>query len=158
MARPLRDTSVRQEVFLSDEVVREPVAREPVRPTDAELVLLRILWRIGPATVREVHRVLEEERDSDVAYTTVLKTLQIMHEKGLVLRDESQRSHIYTPVHSEQEVQGRLVLDLLDRAFGGSASRLVMRALSERPAEPEELDAIRKLIDAHTAGAPTEEE
>lgn len=131
---------------------------EPVRPTDAELVLLRILWRIGPSTVREVHRTLEEERDSDIAYTTVLKMLQIMHDKGLVHRDESQRSHVYTPVHSEAQVQGKLVKDLLDRAFGGSASRLVMRALTERPADREELDQIRKLIDAHVSGKAQREE
>lgn len=139
----------------------DEVPPDPIRPTDAELVLLRILWRTGPTTVREVHRALERERDSEVAYTTVLKMLQIMHEKKLVLRDESQRSHVYTPVHSEGEVQGRLVADLLDRAFGGSASSLVMRALTERPADREELDEIRKLIDAHVAaqrGANSREE
>jgi BlaI family penicillinase repressor len=129
-----------------------------VRPTEAEHQLLKILWKLGPSTVREVHRELEDQRDSEVAYTTVLKMLQIMNEKGLVHRDESQRSHIYTPVHSEGEVQGRLVADLLDRAFGGSATRLVMRALAERPADPEELDQIRKLIDAHAAAQTADEE
>jgi BlaI family penicillinase repressor len=129
-----------------------------VRPTEAEHQLLKILWKLGPSTVREVHRELEEQRDIEVAYTTVLKMLQIMNEKGLVHRDESQRSHIYTPVHSEGEVQGRLVADLLDRAFGGSATRLVMRALAERPADLAELDQIRKLIDAHAAAQTAEEE
>jgi BlaI family penicillinase repressor len=131
---------------------------DEVRPTEAELQLLKILWKLGPATVREVHRELEQQRDSEVAYTTVLKMLQIMNEKGLVHRDESQRSHIYTPVSSEGEVQGLLVADLLDRAFGGSATRLVMRALAERPADPHELDQIRQLIDAHVAAQAAEEE
>ncbi|MCO4746354.1 MAG: BlaI/MecI/CopY family transcriptional regulator [Proteobacteria bacterium] len=115
------------------------------RPTDTELEILRVLWASGPSTVRGVHDVLSQDRN--LGYTTVLKMLQVMHEKGLVVRDTSQRSHIYTPVESEKTVQGSLIADLVDRAFSGSPSRLVMAALSERPADPEELAAIRALLD-----------
>jgi predicted transcriptional regulator len=122
----------------------------PPVPTDAELALLRILWSTGPATVRQVHEVLGQQRD--VAYTTVLKMLQVMHDKGLVVRDTSQRSHIYTPVQSEDVVQGALVSDLLDKAFGGDPGQLVLRALSERPADAGEIAAIRQMLDALERG------
>lgn len=117
------------------------------RPTEAELALLQILWERGPSTVREVHARLEEQRATEVAYTTVLKLLQVMHDKGLVQRDTSERSHVYTPTWAEEAVTGRLVAHLVDKAFGGSASRLVQRALAERPADPRELDEIRALLD-----------
>ncbi len=113
------------------------------RPTDAELAILQVLWEGGPATVRQVHEAL----GGGGAYTTVLKTMQIMAEKGLVLRDTSQRSHVYTPVHSQGHTQGSLVRDLVSRAFGGSTGRLVLRALSEEPTDPDELAAIRELLD-----------
>lgn len=116
-----------------------------IKPTDAELALLRILWSRGPSTVREVFAVLTEERTT--GYTTVLKTFQIMHGKGLVARDTSQRSHIYTPVFSETEVQGRLLDDIVEKAFGGSAGRLVLCALADKPADPDEIAAIRALLD-----------
>ena len=116
-----------------------------LKPTDAELALLRILWSRGPSTVREVFDVLTTQRDA--GYTTVLKTLQIMHDTGFVHRDTSQRSHVYTPVFSQAQVQGRLVSDMVDKAFGGSAGRLVLRALTDAPADPEELAAIRALLD-----------
>jgi BlaI family penicillinase repressor len=116
-------------------------------PTDTELELLRILWAQGPSTVRAVHERLQEARGEPVAYTTVLKLLQVMHEKGSVLRDTTDRSHVYTPVQGEAAVTGRLVSDLVQRAFAGSASRLVMRALEDRPAPPEELRQIRDLLD-----------
>jgi BlaI family penicillinase repressor len=116
----------------------------PPRPTDAELSILRVLWSTGPATVRTVHDALQAERP--VNYTTVLKLLQIMTDKGLVLRDESSRSHIYVPSQAEAETQGGLVRDLLDKAFAGSASRLVMRALEERPASADELAQLRQLL------------
>ena len=112
-------------------------------PTDAELAILRALWTDGPATVREVKGRL----DTDQGYTTVLKHLQIMLEKGLVTRDESGRAHVYAADHAEADTQRRLVRDLLDRAFGGSAQQLVMRALSTEKVSREELDQIRTLLD-----------
>ncbi len=114
------------------------------RPTDGELAILRVLWSRGPSTVREVHEVLS--RSKDTAYTTVLKMLTIMAEKGLVSRDETERSHRYAAVHGEARVQGSLLKDLLDRAFDGSALQLVQRALDTRAADPAELDAIADLI------------
>src|SRR6476646_8451520 len=115
------------------------------KPTDAELAILRILWERGPSTVRQVHEALA--RDRQAAYTTALKLLQIMIEKGIVERDESDRTHIYRARLSEETTQRQLVRDLLDRAFGGSAGKLVMQALATRRASPEELRDIRKAID-----------
>jgi BlaI family penicillinase repressor len=114
------------------------------RPTDGELAILRVLWHRGPSTVREVHDVLREAKDT--AYTTVLKMLTIMAEKGLVSRDETERSHRYAAAHAEARIQGSLLKDLLDRAFDGSALQLVQRALDTRAADPGELDAIAELI------------
>lgn len=115
------------------------------RPTDAELAILRVLWTLGPSTVREVQDELVKVRPT--GYTTVLKLLQIMGEKGLVRRDETERAHRYEARAAKDETQRRLVVDLLERAFGGSAQQLVMRALSERRASAEELAEIRKLLD-----------
>lgn len=117
------------------------------RPTDAELAILRVLWELGPSTVRDVHTALEQHQARALAYTTALKLLQVMHEKGLVVRDESQRSHVYTPTWSEDAIQGRLLGDLVDKAFGGSAGNLVLRALAERPTDPAEIAEIRALLD-----------
>jgi len=116
------------------------------RPTDAELSILRILWDRGPSTVRQVHDRLAHERQA--AYTTALKLLQIMTEKGLVERDERDRTHIYRARLSEETTQRQLVRDLLDRAFGGSASKLVLQALATRRASADELRDIRKAIDS----------
>jgi BlaI family transcriptional regulator, penicillinase repressor len=116
-----------------------------LRPTDAELAILGVLWRQGPSTVRQVQEALE--RLQPTGYTTALKLLQIMAAKGLVDRDESQRSHVYRARFREDETQRQLVDDLMERAFGGSAQRLVMQALASKRATPEELDAIRQLID-----------
>src|SRR5438105_4173563 len=102
--------------------------KQPPRPTDAELEILRVLWEHGPATVREVLDVISASRET--GYTTVLKMLQIMAEKGLVSRDESQRSHVYQARYAEEQTQRQLVQDLLTRAFGGSTEKLVMQALS----------------------------
>ena len=114
-------------------------------PTEGELAILRVLWsRKGPTTVREVHDELR--RTKDTAYTTVLKMLTIMSDKGLVRRDESERSHTYVPVHAEQVVQASLLKDLMRRAFSGSALKLVQRALDDDTASAEELEAISKLI------------
>ena len=115
------------------------------RPTDAELEILNVLWRRGPSTVRQVHDVLSTRRAT--GYTTVLKLLQIMAGKGLVERDESDRSHVYRATHEQGAMQGELVGDLIDRAFAGSTSQLVMRALAQRPTDPRELAEIRMLLD-----------
>ena len=122
----------------------------PPRPTDSELAILRVLWRLGPATVRAVQQELA--REDDTGYTTVLKMLQIMTEKGLVKRDESERSHVYHPAFSEQSVQRRLIGHLLERAFGGSAQQLVLQALAAKKSSPKELAEIRKLIDEMEKG------
>ena len=114
-------------------------------PTEGELLILRVLWsRKEPTTVREVHQVLS--RNKDTAYTTVLKMLTIMADKGLVRRDESARSHTYVAVHAEPVVQASLLQDLMRRAFSGSALKLVQRALDDDTASAEDLDAISKLI------------
>jgi predicted transcriptional regulator len=118
---------------------------KPPRPTDAELAILRILWDRGASTVRQVHETLSRERPS--AYTTALKMLQIMTEKGLVRRDDSDRTHIYQSKLTEEQTQRQLVRDLVDRAFGGSASKLVLQALTTKRATPDELVEIRKLIE-----------
>src|SRR3954467_1082763 len=116
------------------------------RPTDAELAILRILWERGPSTVRQGHDVLAPERQA--AYTTAPKLLQIMTEKGLVERDERDRTHIYRARLGEEQTQRQLVRDLVDRAFGGSATKLVMQALASRRASAEELRDIRNAIDS----------
>lgn len=115
------------------------------RPTDAELAILRVLWERGASTVREVHDSLSATHDT--GYTTILKLLQIMTDKGLVVRDESQRAHVYSTRHSEQRTQRQLLGDLIDRAFGGSSAKLVMQALSGTHASAAELTAIRQLLD-----------
>jgi len=120
--------------------------RNVPRPTDGELAILRILWERGPSTVRQVHEQLARERAA--AYTTALKLLQIMTEKGLVERDERERTHVYKAKLSEDQTQRQLVRDLLDRAFGGSAGKLVMQALATKRASADELREIRKVIDA----------
>ena len=122
-------------------------SRKPPRPTDAELAILRVLWERGPSTVREVQEELNHARRT--GYTTVLKLLQIMTEKGLVHRDEADRAHIYQARLTEEQTQRQLVRDLLDRAFGGSSQKLVMQALRARgkPLPPDQLDEIRRLLD-----------
>jgi BlaI family penicillinase repressor len=117
--------------------------KQPSRkPTDAELGILRILWSRGPSTVRDVAAAMGREG----AYTTVLKLLQIMTDKALVRRDESERTHVYEAAHSETQMQQHLVSDLVDRAFEGSAATLVMRALSARKTSAKDLAEIRKLL------------
>ena len=115
------------------------------RPTDSELAILTILWERGPSTVRQVHEALADTRDT--GYTTTLKLMQIMADKGLVTRNESARTHVYAAMASEQQTQRQLVKDLVDRAFGGSAAALVLQALNAEGATPAELREIRKLID-----------
>lgn len=119
-------------------------------PTEGELAILRVLWGgAAPMTVREVHGVLS--RGKDTAYTTVLKMLTIMADKGLVQRDESERSHTYRAVHPEPAVQASLLQDLVRRAFSGSALSLVQRALDDEMASAEDLDRIQALITAAKA-------
>ncbi len=118
--------------------------RSVLKPTDAELAILRILWNHGPSTVRQVNEVAAADRP--IGYTTTLKLLQIMTDKGLTVREEMGRSHVYAASHEEEVMQRRLLDDLLERAFGGSASKLVMQALATRPTSPGERDEIRRLI------------
>ena len=115
------------------------------RPTEAELAILGVLWTQGSSTVRQVNDVLSAQRDT--GYTTTLKLMQIMAEKGLVTRDERDRSHVYSAKLSQDQTQRQLVADLVDRAFGGSAAALVLQALSAHPTSTDELSEIQRLID-----------
>ena len=116
-------------------------------PTNAELEILVVLWQHGPQTVKQVHDAVRDTRG--VGYTTVLKLMQLMTEKGLLERDETERSHVYRPVVPEKNVKRRLVSDLVDRAFAGSSANLVQQLLSAKRATPEELDEIRAILDEH---------
>ncbi len=118
----------------------------PPRPTDVELSILRVLWGHGPATVREVLGRYNDGRDTEAGYTTVLKMLQVMTEKGLVERDDSVRPQIYRARLTEEQTQRQLVSDLLARAFGGSAKKLVLQALASQEASEEELAEIETLL------------
>jgi BlaI family transcriptional regulator, penicillinase repressor len=115
------------------------------KPTEGELELLRVLWVKGSATVRELHEAVSQERP--LGYTTVLKLLQIMTEKGLVQRAELGRAHVYRTTASQEETQSQLLRDLSVRLFSGSATQLAMHALTMEPASSDELKEIRKLID-----------
>ncbi|MGB2741813.1 MAG: BlaI/MecI/CopY family transcriptional regulator [Cognaticolwellia sp.] len=114
-----------------------------IKPTEAELSLLNILWKMGPATVRQIHETVSQTQNT--GYTTVLKILQIMHEKALVIRDESNRAHVYAPANSQMVTQSSLLKDLVLKAFGGSTSKLVMRALDNSTSK-EEIEDIRQLL------------
>ena len=126
------------------------MAIEPPRPTDAELEILTVLWSTGPTTVREIHSVISRRRPAQ--YSTVLKFLQIMSEKGLVRRDEKQRAHIYEATRPREWTQRKLAGDLLERAFAGSAKALLVGALSARKATKEELAEMRKLLNEYRKG------
>jgi BlaI family transcriptional regulator, penicillinase repressor len=126
------------------EMSRERV--NPPRPTDVELSILRVLWQHGPASVREVLGRYNDGRESEAGYTTVLKMLQVMTEKGLVERDDSARPQIYRARLSEEETQRQLISDLLERAFGGSAKRLVLQALATQEASEEDLAEVESLL------------
>jgi BlaI family penicillinase repressor len=121
------------------------------RPTDAELAILRVLWERGPSTVRDVTEAVHEDRGT--GYTTALKLMQIMTEKGLVRRDDTERTHIYEAAVGRDQTQRQLVDDLLERAFGGSAEQLVVQALAAKRASPQELAQIRKLLDELEGGS-----
>ena len=112
-------------------------------PTDAEIDILAVLWRIGPATVREVHEALGKES----GYTTTLKQMQLMLDKGLLVRSERFRSHVYEPGVPQEQTQKQIAADLLKRAFNGSAKNLLLGALSAQPASGEELAEIRRMLD-----------
>jgi BlaI family transcriptional regulator, penicillinase repressor len=128
-----------------------PRIRKP-RPTDAELTILRILWAKGPCTVRQVYEELA--RDRALGYTTALKLLQVMTEKGLTTREQiGPQQHAYRARSSEGDTQKQLLSDLLHRAFGGSMSQLVMQALATRKASQDELQAIRRLLKEHTSSS-----
>jgi predicted transcriptional regulator len=117
--------------------------KKDIKPTEAELTLLNILWKMGPATVRQVHETVSKTQKT--GYTTVLKILQIMHEKSLVIRDETNRAHVYAAADSEMVTQSSLLKDLVTKAFGGSTSKLVMRALDNSTSK-EEIEDIRQLL------------
>ena len=122
---------------------RDKSVVKPTKPTEAELTLLNVLWQIGPATVRQIHDTVSTTQKT--GYTTVLKILQIMHAKAFVIRDETNRAHVYAAANSETHTQSSLIKDLISKAFGGSTSKLVMRAIDESTSA-EEIDDIRQLL------------
>jgi BlaI family transcriptional regulator, penicillinase repressor len=124
---------------------------KPLRPTESELEILTVLWSRGPSTVREVYETLRRKRKS-VQYATVLKFMQIMAQKGFLKRDESDRAHVYAPVHSRELIQQQLAGDLLQRGFDWSMKHLMIGALSARKATKEELAELRNLLDEYEKG------
>jgi predicted transcriptional regulator len=120
------------------------------RPTDAELEILTVLWGIEPATVRDVYEVIGQRRNAQ--YSTILKFMQIMADKGLVVRDEAQRAHVYRAAKPREWTQRQLANDLLQRAFGGSAKELLVGALSAKKASEEDLAEMRRLLDEYQKG------
>ena len=116
------------------------------RPTEAELAILRVLWELGAGTVRHVQERLQAERGT--GYTTTLKLMQIMMDKGLLKRDDSSHAHVYTAAVPRQKTQKQIVGDLLDQVFEGSAQQLVMQALTTRKSTPQQLAEIRKFLDS----------
>ena len=126
-------------------------AKQIVRPTKLELAILKVLWEAGPRSVREIHKILDEGKPT--GYTTVLKMLQIMTEKGLVERDEAVRPQIYRARYSQEQTQRHLVSDLMQRAFGGSVKALVMQALASKKSSAKDLEAIEKLLDRIEGGS-----
>jgi predicted transcriptional regulator len=127
------------------------MAEKQNRPTKLELTILRVLWEKGPGSVREIQARLSETKET--GYTTALKMLQIMTEKGLVERDATVRPQIYRAKFSQQKTQKQLLQDLIQRAFGGSVKALVMQAVSTRKSSPEDLEAIEKLLDRFEGGS-----
>lgn len=121
------------------------MATKTIKPTESELEILQILWRKGNASVREVHEELLQTKEA--GYTTTLKLMQIMHEKGLVKRDDSIKTHIYQPAVSKEKTQKHLLNKMIDSLFGGSSGELVMQALGNHKASAEELEEIQKMLD-----------
>ena len=127
--------------------------RKPsTHPNDVELAILRVLWERGPSSVRQVHEALRRGRQT--GYTSTLKMMQVMAEKGLLRRDDSQRPQLYRPAVPAEQTQRRIVRDLIDRVFGGSARQLVMRAVESENVTDEELAEIRSLLDRAERGKP----
>lgn len=118
-----------------------------IRPTESELEILQILWKKGPSTVREINDLLSNDQDKNIGYTTTLKIMQIMFEKGLVKRDDSQRTHIYSAAVREGKIQSALLDRFLNAAYKGSASKLALQLLGNHKTTPDELAAIKALID-----------
>ncbi len=116
-----------------------------IKPTESELEILRVLWEKGPSTVREVHEILEQSKDA--GYTTTLKLMQIMHEKGLLQRDTSSKTHIYASAVSQENTQRQLLDKMIDTVFNGSASQLVLQALGNHKSSKEELEKIKQYLD-----------
>ena len=116
------------------------------QPTDVELAIFRVLWRRGPSTVREVHLALQEQAGRATGYSTTLKMMQVMLEKGLLRRDDSRRPQVYVPAQPEEQTQRQMVDDLLQKVFGGSARKLVMRAVESERVSADELAEIRRLL------------
>lgn len=131
-----------------------PRRRSP-QPTEVELAILRVLWERGPGTVREVHAALQARRDRrDTGYSTTLKMMQVMFDKGLLKRDESCRPQVYRPAIAEEQTQRQMVDDLVRRVFGGSARKLVLRAVESERVTPDELAEIRKLLEQMEGDKP----
>ncbi|RYY28575.1 MAG: BlaI/MecI/CopY family transcriptional regulator [Sphingobacteriaceae bacterium] len=118
-----------------------------IKPTESELEILQILWEKKTCTVREVNEELSRNKQTEIGYTTTLKLMQLMHEKGLVARDASSRTHVYQALLNQKKTQKKLVNKLIDSAFGGSASQLIMQALSDHQSSAEELEAIKKYLE-----------
>jgi len=131
-------------------VIIRVMATKQLRPTKGELAILRVLWSQGPSSVRDIQNILNESRPT--GYTTVLKLVQIMMEKGLVERDETVRPQIYRARYSQERTQKQLLRDLVQRAFGGSVKALVLQALATKKSSPEDLEALEKLIDRIEGG------
>jgi predicted transcriptional regulator len=119
-------------------------AGKQLKPTESELEILRVLWEKGPSTVREVHEILEQSKDA--GYTTTLKLMQIMHEKGSLQRDTSSKTHIYAAVVSQENTQRQLLDKMIDTVFNGSASQLVLQALGNHKSSKEELEKIKQYL------------
>jgi len=119
-------------------------AGKQLKPTESELEILRVLWEKGPSTVREVHEILEQSKDA--GYTTTLKLMQIMHEKGLLERDASSKTHIYAAAVSQENTQRQLLDKMIDTVFNGSASQLVLQALGNHKSSKEELEKIKQYL------------
>jgi predicted transcriptional regulator len=130
--------------------MKKQTSREAIRPTDAELDILNVLWRLGPSTVRQAHEELAQLKPWQ--YATTLKLMQIMAGKGLLDRDDSTRSHVYRPAIERGDTQRQLVGRLIDRVFEGSVGSLLLGALDARPTSKKELDQLRQLIDERAKG------
>ena len=126
------------------------MTKSPQKPTASELEILRVLWARGPSTVREVHESLSEKKD--LGYTTVLKLLQIMTAKGTVRRNETQRAHVYESCLPAEQTKRQIAGDMLQRVFEGSASQLMMHALTGRKASPKEIEELRSMLDDYERG------